>query len=126
VAAPTPAASDRAGCARLVAALPRSLGPRLDPRVVQPSTDYTRAWGRPAVVLRCGVGYPAGYLPTSTVDEVDAVSWFATQEHDDVVFTAVTRRPRVSVAVPRSYGQAFDILISLSAPVRATTAATVR
>ncbi len=122
VAAPTPAASDRAGCARLVAALPGSLGPHLDHRVVQPASDYTRAWGR----LRCGVGYPPRYLPTSTVDEVDGISWFATQEQDAVVFTAVTRRPRVAVAVPRTYGQAFDVLISLSAPVRSTTAARVR
>lgn len=123
VTPPTPSPADRGGCGRLAAALPRSLGPHLDARTVQPASAYTRAWGRPAVVLRCGVGYPEGYRPTSTVDDVNGLSWFATQEQDDVVFTAVTRQPRVSVAVPRSYGQAFDILIALGPPVLGATAA---
>ncbi len=123
---PAPAAADRTGCDALAAALPGSLGPKLGARVVQPASPYTRAWGRPAVVLRCGVGYPPGYLPTSTVDDVNGVSWFATQGQDDVVFTTVTRRPRAAVAVPRSYGQAFDVLIALGPAVQQATRATTR
>jgi hypothetical protein len=90
-----------AGCGRLHDALPRSLDGR-DRAGTRPSSTRTAAWGDPPVVLRCGVGRPAGLAATSQVVEVNGVEWYLTEPTPPYVFTAVGRGTYVQVRVPRS------------------------
>src|SRR5206468_1556134 len=55
VAAPTPTGAIADACGRIVAALPRDLDADLKRRPTRPASPFTRAWGHPAVILRCGV-----------------------------------------------------------------------
>jgi hypothetical protein len=90
-----------AGCGRLHDALPGSLDGR-DRAGTRPSSTRTAAWGDPPVVLRCGVGRPAGLIATSQVVEVDGVEWFLTEPAPPYVFTTVGRGTYLQVRVPRS------------------------
>jgi hypothetical protein len=90
-----------AGCARLHDALPSSLDGR-SARDTTPASVRTAAWGAPAVVLRCGVGRPAGLAPTSQLVEVNGVDWFLGEPSPPYVFTAVGRGTFVQLRVPRS------------------------
>jgi hypothetical protein len=69
-------------------------------RDVSPDTELAAAWGDPPVVLRCGVGPPAGLTPTSEVLEVEGVEWFLDETGGALRFTAVGRRVAVEVVVP--------------------------
>ena len=51
---PAPSGAVAAACARVVAALPHDLDASLTGRTTTPRSPYTRAWGSPAVTLRCG------------------------------------------------------------------------
>ena len=73
-----------------------------DRRDVSPDTDLAAAWGDPPVVLRCGVGPPAGLTPTSEVLEVERVEWFLDDTGRELRFTTVGRRVAVEVVVPAS------------------------
>lgn len=121
---PAPSASDAAACKRLAAALPTTIGDGLKARKVTPNSPFLHAWGKPGVVLRCGVGYPPNFKTTSLTGTVDGIFWFPTQTGDAVIYTTVQRTPRVSVAVPTHYGQSFDLLTSLSSAIKATTVGT--
>jgi hypothetical protein len=121
---PVPSASDAVACNKLAVALPDTIGDGLKARKVTPSSPYLHAWGKPGVVLRCGVGYPPNFNSTSLTGTVDGIFWFPTQTGDAVIYTTVQRTPRVSVAVPSHYGQSFDLLTSLSQAIKATTIGT--
>jgi hypothetical protein len=118
---PTPSAADAAACQKLSDALPATIGDGLKTRTVTPSSPLLHAWGTPAVVLRCGVGYPPNFASSSQATEVSGILWVPTQTSDAVIYTAAYRFPRVSVAVPSHYSQSFDILTSLSDAVKRTT-----
>lgn len=115
---PSPDAQQLQSCTQLHDALPKKVG-GLKERDVTPAGPLVAAWGKPAAVLRCGVGVPSTYRPGVDVSVVNGVGWFEDDRPDDVVYTTVTRRPRVSVAVPRSQSSGFDILVDLSGAVGA-------
>jgi len=122
-AAPLPA-DDADACADLVDALPDTLAgePR---RAVEPADAPGAAWGDPAIVLTCGVGVPADYAPASTCVGVRGVGWFAPDEAledhgSDLVMTALTHHPRVSVQVPPEHRGSDEVLTALSRPISRT------
>jgi len=96
----------RAGCARLIAALPGQVAD--ESRVAARGYRYAAAWGKPAIVLRCGVGLPSGYTQTSACQTVNGIGWFIPQDQvddsgSDVVATTLHRIPAVEVRIPASY-----------------------
>jgi Protein of unknown function (DUF3515) len=118
VATPSPKAQAGVACDHLHAALPRRVDGRLT-SAVSPSSTLTAAWGKPAVVLRCGVGRPRGLRPTSDVINVNGVLWFLHQTHDAYVFTTYGRVAFVEVSVPASVPRerATAPLVDLARPV---------
>jgi len=101
-----------AACAPLMDSLPDALLglPRRD---TSPADDQVRAWGDPAIVLRCGVDRPAMLEPASDATvfyikdkaEGNGVLWLTDpNEQDDggpTIFTAVDRGAYVEVQIPR-------------------------
>ena len=108
-----------AGCGRLHAALPGTLDGR-DRAGTKPSSTRTAAWGSPPVVLRCGVGRPAGLTATSQVIEVNGVEWYLSEPAPPYVFTTVGRGSYLQVRVPRSVprSEATAPLVGLAHAVR--------
>jgi len=100
VAAPPADPATDAPCAQVLSVLPIELG-QLAPRVVhaEPDSPNVVAWGNPAVVLRCGVGRPAGFVPTSDL-VLSGVYWLPVKTKDATVFTAIDRAVYVEVTVP--------------------------
>ncbi len=119
---PSPTPAERTACEALSRALPATIGDGLRTRTVRPASPLLHAWGTPAAVLRCGVGYPPDFKADSMSGEIDGINWYATQASDAVIYTTVDREPRVSLSVPRHYSQAFDLLVSLTKALKATTA----
>lgn len=115
---PAPSASEPV-CAELLLLLPDSLG-GVERRTT--TSQASRAWGDPAIVLRCGVD-PLG--PTtdpclSIPDPAGAnpVDWVAsTQDSEgERTFTTYGRVPAVEVTIPEGYpGDA--VLAELAGPV---------
>lgn len=118
---PTPSRADEAACRRLADLLPATIGDGLKTRTVHPASPLLHAWGKPAAVLRCGVGYPPNLTADSAASEIDGVTWFNTPADDSVIFSTLDRVPRVSLAIPRTYPIPFDLLVSLSAAIRQAT-----
>jgi hypothetical protein len=108
-----------AGCGRLHDALPGTLDGR-DRAGTTPSSTRTAAWGSPPVVLRCGVGRPAGLTATSQVIEVNGVEWYLSEPAPPYVFTTVGRGSYLQVRVPRSVprSEATAPLVGLAHAVR--------
>ena len=108
------------GCARLHPELPSRLDGR-DAREVSPASRRTAAWGRPAVVLRCGVPRPAGLTATSELVEVNGVDWFLAERPSAYVFTATGRGTYLQVRVPASVDRASATapLVGLAGAVKA-------
>ena len=118
--APEQSATDPAGCARLIAALPGTLA-GLEARETTGDTEYGAAWGDPAIVLTCGAGVPDEFDEFSACTDVSGVGWFVppAQEEDqdaDALLTAVGYAPRVSLLVPadRRGGASADALATIS------------
>jgi hypothetical protein len=118
---PTPSKADFAACKKLSALLPATVGDGLKTRVVHPDSPLLHAWGTPAAVLRCGVGYPPHYDAAALPGVIDGIGWYSTEASDAVIFTTLDRLPRVSVAIPRKYPISFDILVSLSGALKQAT-----
>jgi hypothetical protein len=119
---PTPSAAETVACRKLSAILPATIGDGLKSRTVHPSSPLLHAWGTPAAVLRCGVGYPPNY-PSTGAGQIDGITWDSTDAKDAVIFTATGRVPRVSLAIPRNYQVSFDLLVSLSDALKKATTA---
>jgi hypothetical protein len=108
LAVPVPPGLDTsaAACRTLAARLPTTLRD-LAGRPVRPASVRTRAWGEPAVVLRCGVPRPAGYsLTAKNLFGINGVTWYVQQSPGRSVFTAVDRGVYVEVTVPSAYDSA--------------------
>jgi uncharacterized protein DUF3515 len=118
---PQPGPADATSCAALTAGLPRQVGDKLEKRTVKPKSPLIAAWGKPAVVLRCGVGVPTTYHPGVDLTVVNNIGWFEDDRQTDVVYTAVSREPRVALALPRSQSSSFEILVDIAADVGAHT-----
>jgi len=117
---PTPAGTVAATCAHLVDHLPSILD-GLHSRVVTPRSPLTHAWGKPPVILRCGVVKPRGYDPASTqVATVNGVAWFQQLSARSVHWTAVRRTANLDVEVPTSYQAQGGFLVDLAAAIKAS------
>jgi hypothetical protein len=111
---PAPEGQEARECAELTADLPQKIGEDLEKREVKPASPLLAAWGKPAVVLRCGVGTPATYRPGADLTIVNNIGWFGDERADDVVYTTVTREPRVALALPKVHESSFEVLVDLS------------
>ena len=112
-----PSGADTAPCSDVVDVLPVRLD-ALGPRVVDPASPLVRAWGDPAVVLRCGVSDPPGYDPTRTCLDVNGVGWYAEPQERAVRFTSRWSTPRIEVTVPSTYAPEAGWLSTLSSELR--------
>jgi hypothetical protein len=120
VTPPTPPGTVAEACTHLVDHLPSILD-GLHSRVVSPRSPLTHAWGKPPVVMRCGVPKPPGFDPASnSVATVDGVAWFQQVDGDVVRWTAVRRDVNVELAVPTSYQAQGGYLVDLAAAIKAT------
>ena len=92
---PAPSADD-AGCAALLNRLPATLLGR-----PAGSTDVAGAavWGKPAIVLRCGVT-PPGPSADACIN-VNNVDWLFTETGSAYVFTTYGRTPATELRVPK-------------------------
>lgn len=107
----TPEAGER--CPALMSRLPPDLD-RKPSRPVQADSRFAYAWGDPAIVLRCGVDRPAGWVIGAPAIQIDGVQWYVdTADPETTVWTTVDRPVYVEVRLPRGVD---------SAPVTALTA----
>jgi hypothetical protein len=117
---------DRAACAALVDALPKTLADELR-RPIDPDNAPGAAWGDPAYVLTCGVSKPSSFTDISTCDIANGVAWFADPDEAahsaaDVTITVVDRAPAVSLVVPGRYRPegVAAALVELARPIKRT------
>ncbi|HZB33594.1 MAG TPA: DUF3515 domain-containing protein [Streptosporangiaceae bacterium] len=105
-------------CGALNERLPATLR-RQSRREIRPESRLTRAWGSPAIALRCGVPRPATMRQTSQLVTVNGISWFPRPPDRPVTFTAVGRRAYVEVTVPAVYAPQGDVLVELTPAIKA-------
>ncbi|MEV4440410.1 DUF3515 domain-containing protein [Streptomyces sp. NPDC049577] len=124
-AVPTPPAREAALCRALHKELPATVDGR-QRRATDPASDFTAAWGDPAISLRCGVPKP-GLLrrnPGSDAAEIDGVAWLPERQPDGGIrCTTVQREAWVEVTLPKEVvGDAGDMsaLTDLAGAVRRT------
>jgi hypothetical protein len=122
---PDVSAADQQTCNAFLGDLPNTLGGQ-ERRKVNPAAALGRAWGDPPIIVRCGVGKPAGFDDTASCQQVSGVGWYVPQstiddQGADVVFTAVGYEPRVEVDVPAKYRPegAAAAVAELAQPVKA-------
>ena len=120
VAAPPDLPGADPACAKLLNALPR----QLDGNTARPVTTAPHrvvAWGRPPIVLRCGVDRPKALTPTAQELVIEGVAWVYGTEGDTDVWTTNSQALRVEVRVPSKYrGTAAATVINpLAAPLKA-------
>ena len=114
---PRPDPVDRATCEAVLAALPDQVLESTT-RPTEPGA-LSRAWGDPAIVLRCGVPVPPGLTATSECVEVNGVGWFREPAEGGTLFTTIGRAVFVEVGVPSDYAPEVDVLVDLAAAVEA-------
>lgn len=89
-------------------------------RVVEPRSPLVHAWGSPPIVLRCGVGTPAGYDPRSAfTTDVNGVQWFQQRGGDVIRWTAIRRTANVELSVPTTYEEQGPFLVDIGAAIEA-------
>lgn len=120
-----PSGAAATACERLVDAVPESVAdqPR---REVTPRGAYGAAWGDPAIVLRCGVGTPAGFDELSACQVTNGVGWFIPEEQitgeaAEILMTTVDRTPAVEVLIPADYFPPAGAMVDLAGPISSTT-----
>jgi hypothetical protein len=112
---PTPDPAGAAICTAVMADLPEQVLDQ-DRRTVEPGT-FSAAWGKPAIVLRCGVAAPPTLTPTSECLEVNGVGWFSEEATGGMIFTTIGRTANVEVSVPSAYQLGSGALVDLGAAV---------
>ena len=112
---PTPSDDVAAICSDVLDDAPATVAGQDAVRVAPAGSG--RAWGSPAIVLRCGVERPAGLERTSRCDMVDDVGWFSQKDDERYVFTTIGREAYVEVSVPRRYEPSADALSDLASTV---------
>ena len=103
-------------CTELGTTVPVSLGGGLL-RNTNPNSPGTKAWGDPAIVLRCGVAIPKAYSAASQLLTVNKVDWFPEELQAGVRFTSVESIELVEVSIPNTYETTADILTELSSVI---------
>jgi hypothetical protein len=123
VSPPSPSGATAAICRALHARLPAKVD-GLTEAATQPASQYTAAWGDPAVVLRCGVARPQvltpgtpTYDPTTDVLSVNNVSWLPDQLSSGYTFTTSDRQAFIEVTVPAQYAPEVNPLTDLAAAI---------
>ncbi len=116
---------DASACRRLVDALPPSVSEQ-ERRDIEPEEAYGAAWGDPAIVLRCGVGTPAGFDELSACQVTDGVGWFIpenqiTGQATDVLMTTVDREPTIEVRIPADYFPPAATMVDLAPAITASS-----
>ena len=114
---PTPDGTTTPVCAALMADLP---GTVLDQnrRTVKPGM-LSAAWGKPPIVLRCGVPKPVALTAASECFEVNGVGWFREPASGGYLFTTIGRPVFVELAVPTAYAPESNALVDVAATVSA-------
>ncbi len=70
-------------------------------RAVRGNPTAVAAWGKPAIIARCGVDTPG-----PTTDEciaVNGIDWVGRRLNDGMAFVTYGRSPAVEILVPREY-----------------------
>jgi hypothetical protein len=103
---PKPRAGDAGYCRELRDALPKRVDGE-ERRKVSPDSEFTAAWGDPAMVLRCGVPEPAvlrpesaSYDPLADTVGVNGVQWTVEAVDGGHRYTTFKRKARVEFRVP--------------------------
>lgn len=125
-AVPSPSGEAVQTCRALHEALPERVA-GLERNGSEPASEYTAAWGDPAVELRCGVPEPdvltpgdEHYNPTAEAAEVNGVSWLLDEREDGYRFTTTDRAAYVEVTVPDTYAPEVGVLTDLADAVKKT------
>lgn len=116
----TPVDSPPASCDAVLAALPSTLGGHDRRTVTKDARASARAWGDPAIVLRCGVARPASYTPTGDCLVIDDIEWYVEPATGGTIFTIVGADPRIEVSVPAAYTPPSDVLVDVGNAIAAT------
>ncbi|MEV1024012.1 DUF3515 domain-containing protein [Streptomyces sp. NPDC050264] len=118
---PTPDAKVTKLCRNLHDLLPQKVDglERNDP---EPHSELTAAWGSPAIILRCGVGWPDAVLKKGTMPAtVDGVEWVVEELGNGAQrMTTGGRLAYVELTIPKeqvSRGGAGP-LVDLAGPVK--------
>jgi len=116
--------AQRATCAKLVDSLPHHVSDQ-EQRETK-GNPLGAAWGDPPIVLRCGVGRPAGYDQFSACQVVNGLGWFVPEQtiedqDAEVVMTTVGREPAVEVKVPATYRPPSAVMVDLGTAVKTHT-----
>jgi len=105
-----------APCQAIMSALPATLNKQ--PRVRSTGSPFGAAWGNPAIVLRCGVPVPAGFLAENSPQgnlssclTVNGIDWYLNGDPANgatagqtLTVTTLYRNPAIEVTVPGTYG----------------------
>ena len=86
-------------------------------RDTSPNSPGTKAWGDPAIVLRCGVAIPNSYSAASQLLTVNDVNWYPEELEAGVRFTSMETIELVEVSIPMAYETTADILTELSSAI---------
>nr|WP_246211508.1 DUF3515 domain-containing protein [Phytoactinopolyspora alkaliphila] len=111
-----PAAADT--CAAVLNDLPDVVGDAVR-RDIEPDASPAAAWGQPPIVLRCGVGMPAGYQLDAQLLDIDGIGWFAEPGRGGTFFTATDRQVLVEIAIPDDYAPEGFILHDITPAIAA-------
>ena len=116
--------SDRTACEALVKALPDHVADQKS-RTTKGS-PVGAAWGDPAIVLRCGVGKPAGYDPITGCQTANGLDWYVPEkgmndQSVDVVMTTIGRDPAIEVTLPATYRPPVAAMVDLAPAIKAHT-----
>jgi len=107
-------------CADFLASLPVTV---VDQRLREtvPREMTAAAWGDPPIVVRCGVAEPTALGDSSTLIDVESITWFPEPLSNGTLFTSVGRTPRIEVTVPRDFAPEVNVLVDLADSTRAHT-----
>jgi len=117
-------AAGHESCQELLGALPSRVADQ--PRRRTSGSTYGAAWGKPAIVLRCGVGKPADYTKFAACQTANGVDWFVPEQvmedqSADVVMTTIGRSPAIEVKVPSAYRPSTAPMVDLAKVIKAHT-----
>jgi len=117
-------ASGHQACPALIGSLPSRVAGQ--PRRHTSGSTYAAAWGKDAIVLRCGVGRPKNYDRFAACQRANGVDWFVPEsiiedQSADVVMTTIGRSPAVEVRVPARYRPATAPMVDLAKVIKAHT-----
>ncbi len=116
---PAISSTDAAACAELIAALPD----RVAGEDLSDDTDRTASWGD--IELTCGGEMPAAYDAYADCSVVGDVGWFLPPAElkdpsADIVVTALTYSPRVSVLIPAANRGTDAVQAEIAPAIRET------